>query len=433
MKQRMPRTTWSRPERLRPRVLYFSRIDFPSPKANSIQSLNTCYAMACQGAEVRFVVRRLLQPRRECFAYYGLQEHPRLRFVSLSLPFQSEFNDWQGRTFRFYLGAFLRRQRRATTILVTRDAAGLELLRLCGAYGLAAGIRTLFEVHKLAFLTKAGHQEERGRSLADPVVRAKVEARRALEAEIYAAVDGIVCTSDGARAALDEHFPQHAPLCVIPNGARIARDRDGAPRVVADLDDAGRDLDILYVGQLYRWKGVDGLLQALCHLPGRRLTLVGGNDPEDLARLRDLAAALGVAPRVDFVGQVAPHAVASYTSRARVGVIPLPGTGFVEALRFTSPLKAFELMQAGVPLVATDLPSVREIVRHGQHGLLVPPDDPAALAQGIDTLLGDRALASKLVRAAAAHVQGFSWEARARRILDFASTPADAVAQAAGA
>jgi glycosyltransferase involved in cell wall biosynthesis len=433
MPERTPRMTLWGPARTGPRVLYFSRIDFPSSKANSIQSFNTCHELASQGAEVRFIVRRLLQPRRECFAYYGLPEHPRLRFISLSLPFPSEFNDWHGRTFRFYLAAFLRRQKRLDTLLLTRDPAGLELLRLCSRYGLAPGIRTLIEVHKLAFLTKAGHQEERGRSLGDPAVRAKVEARRTLEAEVYAAADGIVCTSNGAQTALDEHFPEHAPVCVVPNGTRIPRGRDGAPRVVATLDDSQRDLDILYVGQLYRWKGVDGLLHALRELPGRRLTLVGGNDPEDLERLRGLAAELGIAARVDFVGQVPPHAVAGYTARARVGVIPLPGTGFVEAAHFTSPLKAFELMQAGVPLVATDLPSVRELVRHDEHALLVPPDDPAALARGIETLLSDRARAARLVQAAAAQVLSFSWESRARRILEFAASPPQAVAPVAGA
>lgn len=404
------------------RVLYFSRIDFPSPKANSIQSFNTCYEMARAGAEVRLIVRRLLQSRQECFAYYGLPPHHRLRFVSLSLPFQSEFNDWRGRTFRFYLAALLRRQRQGDTLLLSRDPAGLELLRLCNTFGLASGMRTFFEVHKLAFLTKASHQEERGRSLADPAVQAKVEARRVLEAQVYAGVDGLVCTSNGARTALDEHFPAHAPVCVVPNGTRIPRAHDGTPQVVGRLDDRGRDLDIVYVGQLYRWKGVEGMLQALAHLPGRRLTLVGGNDPADLDRLRARAAELGIASRVDFVGQVPPPAVAAYTARARVGVIPLPGTGSIEATHFTSPLKAFELMQAGVPIVASDLPAVREILGGGEHGLLVPPDDPQALARAIDTLLGDRQLAARLVERAAAHVVDFSWEARARRVLAFAAT-----------
>ena len=132
--------------------------------------------MARQGAEVRFVVRRLLQSRRECFAYYGLREHPRLRFVSLSLPFQSEFNDWHGRTFRFYLAPSCAGSAGGETLLLTRDPAGPGAAAAVHRVRLAPGIRTLFEVHKLAFLTKAEHQEERGRSLTDPGVRAKVEA-----------------------------------------------------------------------------------------------------------------------------------------------------------------------------------------------------------------------------------------------------------------
>ena len=406
----------------RPRILYFSRIDFPSAKANSIQTLNTCYEMARAGADVLLVVRKLLQSRRDCFAYYGLPEHPRLRLVSLSLPLESEFNDWRGKYFSFYLHAFLRRHARGTTWLVTRDPAGLELLQQIRSLRHAPPLRCLFEVHKLSFLTKASHQVERGRSLDDPEVRDKVERRRRLEAEVYAFVDGLVCTSSGALHLLDEHFPDHAAAGVVPNGTRIPCDTAGRPVVAATLDDARRDLDLLYVGQLYPWKGVDGLVRALGHLPGRRLTLVGGNEAADVERLRKLAAGLGVAERIEFVGQVPPHAVASFLDRARVGVVPLPQEGFVEAAHFTSPLKIFELMRSGVPIVATDLPSVRELVRHGEHAVLVRPDSPEALAGGIDRLLRDRELAARLVRAAAAQVLQFTWEARARRVLDFAAS-----------
>ena len=114
----------------RQRVLYFSRIDLPSTKANSIQTMNTCLELARGGAEVVLVVRRLQCSRRDCFAYYGLPEHPRLRIVSLSLPLPSGFNDWEGPYFRFYLASLLRRYRRPGTVLFTRDPAGLDLLAL---------------------------------------------------------------------------------------------------------------------------------------------------------------------------------------------------------------------------------------------------------------------------------------------------------------
>jgi glycosyltransferase involved in cell wall biosynthesis len=408
-------------ERLaRPRVLYFSRIEFPSPKANSIQSFHTCLAMAREGADVLFVVRRLLQSRRDCFAYYGEPEHPRLRFTSMSLPGLSDFNDWRGPAFRLYLSAFLRRHRREPTVLFTRDPAGLDLVASLRAVRPVPMLRTLFEVHKLAFLTKASHQEERGRDLGDPRIAAKIARRRELEAQVYSTVDGIVCTSESARRMLGEHFAPHAPVCVVPNGTHIPLDAAGRPSVAA-LDDSRRDLDVLYVGQLYKWKGTDGLLRAMVRVPAARLTVVGGQDAADLERLQALASHLGLAGRIEFVGQVPPHRVAEFMARARVGVIPLPARGYVEAEHFTSPLKAFELMRAGVPIVATDLPSTREILQHDSTAWLVPADDPAALADGLARLRADRALAARLVGAAAAHVVDYSWTARARRVLDFAA------------
>ena len=419
----------SNPGFVRPRVLYFSRIDFPSPKANSIQSFNTCLEMAREGAEVLFVVRHLGASRRDCFAYYGEPEHPHLRIVSMNLPLAGGFNDWRGPYFRLYLAQFLRRHARGATMLMTRDGPGLELLDMLHGLRPVPELRTVFEVHKLAFLTKASHQEERGRDLSDPEVQEKLARRRALEERVYNSVDGIVCTSEGARRMLDENFALHAPACVVPNGTRVPLGEHGEPHVQALLDDSRRDLDVVYVGQLYRWKGVEGALRAIALLPGARLTIVGGNETEDLERLQALAAELGVTGRVTFEGHVAPHRVAEFLGRARVGVIPLPARGSIEAEHFTSPLKAFELMRAGVPIVATDLPSTREILRHDEDAWLVPADDPAALAAGLDRLRRDRALAARLVHEAASRVVAYSWKARARRVLDFAAgleTPAEA-------
>jgi glycosyltransferase involved in cell wall biosynthesis len=86
-------------------------------------------------------------------------------------------------------------------------------------------------------------------------------------------------------------------------------------------------------------------------------------------------------------------------------------------LRHTSPLKAFEAMAAGRPLLASDLPSSREFLRHGENAWLVPPDDTTALADGLRRLLGDDALAERLARTAFEDAVAFSWDARARRLL----------------
>jgi glycosyltransferase involved in cell wall biosynthesis len=68
-------------------------------------------------------------------------------------------------------------------------------------------------------------------------------------------------------------------------------------------------------------------------------------------------------------------------------------------------------MAAGVPVVCTDIPGYREVVRDGVEGLLVPPDDPGALADAIARVLGDGALAAALTEAGRARAAGYAWDA----------------------
>jgi glycosyltransferase involved in cell wall biosynthesis len=84
--------------------------------------------------------------------------------------------------------------------------------------------------------------------------------------------------------------------------------------------------------------------------------------------------------------------------------------------RHTSPLKAFEAMAAGRPLVASDLPSSREILRDGENALLVPPGDAPALAAALGRLLDDPLLARRLAEAAWREAAAYSWGERARHL-----------------
>ena len=93
---------------------------------------------------------------------------------------------------------------------------------------------------------------------------------------------------------------------------------------------------------------------------------------------------------------------------------PLPDNLYSRA--FTSPLKIFEAMAAGIPVVASDLPAIREVIRDGENGVLVTPGDPAALAAGLDRVLGDPALAESIARQARKDVEAYAWDRRAERI-----------------
>jgi len=83
-----------------------------------------------------------------------------------------------------------------------------------------------------------------------------------------------------------------------------------------------------------------------------------------------------------------------------------------------SPLKLFEYMAAGVPIVATELPSVREVLRHGENAWLVEPDEKNALAKGITRIIEDAALKAKIAAEAEQSAKQYTWERRAISILD---------------
>jgi glycosyltransferase involved in cell wall biosynthesis len=99
-----------------------------------------------------------------------------------------------------------------------------------------------------------------------------------------------------------------------------------------------------------------------------------------------------------------------------VAVLPLPDN--LMARYFTSPLKLFDYMAAGAPIVASEMPTVREVLADGDNSLLVAPEDPGALAAAIRRLLVNPGLADRLRRTAFEQVQSYTWDARAARIIE---------------
>ncbi|MCW3474095.1 glycosyltransferase [Limobrevibacterium gyesilva] len=162
---------------------------------------------------------------------------------------------------------------------------------------------------------------------------------------------------------------------------------------------AGRPL-LLALGRLHTDKGFDTLIRALPRLPGVALA-IAGTGPE-LAALQALAGREGVAGRVHFLGW-----------RKDAGALLRAADLFVCSSR-VEPLgnMVIEAWSAGRPMVAVSAAGPAELIRHGQDGLLVPREDPAALAAGIAELLDDPARAATLSQAG-----------RARFEAEFAQTP----------
>jgi glycosyltransferase involved in cell wall biosynthesis len=160
------------------------------------------------------------------------------------------------------------------------------------------------------------------------------------------------------------------------------------------------------------WKGVDLLVEAARSLPDVYVAIAGGMDA-DVKKLRQLAGGL---PNVRIDGFQAPDRVALYLAAADVGVVPNRSKPDISA-RYTSPLKVFESMAAGLPLVASDVPSLREILHDGVDAVMVKPDDAHALRDGIARLIGNATLRASMSEHLRARASAHTWDARAQRIL----------------
>jgi glycosyltransferase involved in cell wall biosynthesis len=150
--------------------------------------------------------------------------------------------------------------------------------------------------------------------------------------------------------------------------------------------------DVLLVGQLIARKGGDVLLDALAQVietaPGTRVALAGSGDME--AALRSQAGRLGLAGLVEFLGELSRDQLLGAYRTTRVLVIPSRSEGL--------PLVLLEALWIGLPVVASAVDGLPEVINDGKNGLLVPPEDPGALAGAILRILTDESFSASLAK-----------------------------------
>lgn len=389
------------------RVLIVYDVDLPSRLAAPIQILNTADALAARGVPTTVALGRVDAPDdAAALAPYGLEPRAGLSLVALrgGLGRPATAPGW---------GSFLRSaaelaaRMQATgrgLVVMSRGETGVRLLPVLAAQRDRPVL--VYEAYRLGWLRLAQDPAASRLARAAKVWRVPAEWRRERRAADQA--DGVVANNTGLERAMRRSLPFRGPSLVLPSGTRPAPEDRGAP-----------DIDIVFASKLEQRKGIGVLLEAMSHLPDATLHVLGGSEAEVEAGRRQ-AERLDVAGRVRFEGFVEPAQVGHWLRRARVGPCPLMTGVERSSERYTSSLKALELMARGVPVVATDVPAMRELVGpDGDAALLVPPNDPAALAAAMHRVLSDADLAARLSRAGRRRAEGFSWERRAERLHRF--------------
>ena len=176
---------------------------------------------------------------------------------------------------------------------------------------------------------------------------------------------------------------------------------------------------IAYTGHLYDWKGAEVLAQAAKLLSGVTVLFVGGTE-QDVARFRKKHEHIANILLLGFK----PYTLVPHYLKA-VDVLVLPNSNVSRSRRLegyskfeTSPIKLFEYMASGRPIVASDMPSIREILDE-KSAVFVTPDDPEALARGIQRVLNKPVFAAQLGESAKEAVKKHTWDNRAVSVYNF--------------
>ena len=245
---------------------------------------------------------------------------------------------------------------------------------------------------------------------------------------------------------LEKRFKaDHKKIVYWPNGTDFEKFNIRETRTEArtKLNLSQDKKTVLYTGQLFDWKGIDTLIETAAELKNVDFYVVGGSKEEikklksgnhlpktqilhDLAQRDGASRAIpqqldmrvyvkpGVEANVFFTGQ-RPHPEIPFWLRA-ADVLALPNTGKQKvSLYYTSPMKMFEYMASGTPIVASNIPSITALLNE-KNAILAEADNPTSFSNKIQFFLENPVLAAKLGAEAQKDVEQYTWLERAKRI-----------------
>jgi glycosyltransferase involved in cell wall biosynthesis len=349
--------------------------------------MKMCAALARHGHDVELVSKRCAGRSEpgvaDDFSFYGVE--PGFRVTKVSRP------DGLGGGLVYALGVawLVWRRRGLTDLFYCRD--------LWGAWVAAAlGLPVVFEAHGPpagAMSRRLFRGLVRGRSFRRLVVISQALRELVAEMSLTPPRAHTVVAHDAADPA-----PEGAPP--MAGGIRSRRFRAG------------------YVGHLFPGRGIELIAELARRMPAVEFVVVGGRERE-LGEWRSREHPANLV----FRGFLPPGQVRTVFPEFDCLLMPYQRvvgvqSGRADTARYMSPLKLFEFMSTGLPIVASDLPVLREVLRDAENALLVPPDDAGAWERAIQRVKHDEGFAAALGACALREfLGGYTWDARSRLVL----------------
>jgi glycosyltransferase involved in cell wall biosynthesis len=372
------------------KIIYAANYRLPTEKAHGFQIAKMCESFGDLGFDVTLLLptKKHNPVVKDLFSYYGLRKTFKVKRISTP-----DFFTWKfvPSSFRFLLQsawfalAMLFRKIDPEAIYYLRNPELVWVLKFRGV------LKVIFEAHMLP------------------------KKKRFYKACVKDA-DLIPCNSKGTMKALQDIGIGN--LILSPNGVDIEA-FESAP----EKEKARQDLNIplgkkvvLYAGHLYAWKGVGTLLEAAkLDTSNETLFYFVGGKTDEIEKLKQEMSVGGLS-HIVFIEHVEHSIIPVYLKASDVVVLPNSKKS-EESVAFTSPIKMFEYMASGTPIVAADLPSIREVL-HDDSASFFTPDSASSLKEKIGLLLTDKELAKRLAEFARKEAGQYTWTNRAKKILN---------------
>ncbi|MFA6307038.1 MAG: glycosyltransferase [Patescibacteria group bacterium] len=384
------------------KIIYIANSRIPTERAHGYQITKMCEQFAVAGAEVE-----LLAPTKEnsikqdLFDFYGLERN--FKFSLINLPDFLLYEKFLGRFSMYLQWLFFT----VKMFFIKIDKDSLVYTRDRGAawvFGLR-GFKTCYESHNW------------------PIKQEK------LVFFLLKRVNYIVATNSFIKNEFIKKSFNQEKILVAPNGidmdifaVKTAKDEAIKQLNLENLAGAKDKKILLYTGSFRTSgfeKGIIDILKALKILNDKNIVFlaVGGND-KDIEYYKNIASEFNIIEQTYFFERQTQKELALFQRASDLLLMPFPKTAYYEF--FMAPLKMFEYLAAGRPIIASDLPSIKEIL-NDKNCLFCRPGDSEDLAEKIKQALNDPVLSVKLSGQAVSDAEQYGWDKRAKNILEFIS------------
>tara|TARA_Y100000310_G_C20699053_1_gene827983 strand:- start:4406 stop:5530 length:1125 start_codon:yes stop_codon:yes gene_type:complete len=368
------------------KLYYIANARIPTEKAHGIHIMKMCEAFSNEGMKVTLLVpKRKNNITENPFIYYGIDQNFEIKYIPMLDLVGNPLFYWISQT-SFSISLFLYSLgKEPNTVIFSRDMFSAFLFTLRGK-------DVFFDMHgfpeQFVWFWKLAMKKMKGVVLTN-----KQKIQRA---------------KDILRIP-EEKFLVY-PNGYDPNLFKFSKTKEEL-RKELNLPEGNI---AMYTGHLYSWKGANVFAEAARSLPSVSFIFVGGTESKVMAFREKYNF-----PNVYFLGHKPFAHIPKYLKASDVLVLPNSGKNFgrrtTHSLYDTSPIKMFEYMASGVPIVASNLPSIKEILNN--NAVLVEPDNPKILAEALKKVIDypDKKLTEQAIK----DVEPYTWQKRAAQIIQF--------------